>query len=258
MKGGLAINNCFYLIPVSTLSLQVMSTFYPLAGAFNSDQLTPEAVLLEFDRFAAALLDLAALFTDSEAQAARYVALTREYCVTHRRDRSPELPFVGWCVSCFDQVVQDRQALVQLAQQHPGVATPPQRIGELMTTEVCAVAPSTRLPDAYEFLLQSGRTHVVAVDRDYRPQGMVSVGELSSLQGSERKLASSLQQQDPAASERTLAEVMRSPVVTVEKKQPIAVATDRLVKHALGALPVVEESGRLVGLLTVADVLRKG
>jgi CBS domain-containing protein len=53
-------------------------------------------------------------------------------------------------------------------------------------------------------------------------------------------------------------DVMTTGVVTVTPKASVKEATELLDAHHITALPVVDEHGRLVGVLSEADVLREG
>jgi CBS domain-containing protein len=52
------------------------------------------------------------------------------------------------------------------------------------------------------------------------------------------------------------ADIMNPNVVTVASGSSLATATDILLEHGINALPVVDESGRVVGVVGIRDVLR--
>jgi CBS domain-containing protein len=51
---------------------------------------------------------------------------------------------------------------------------------------------------------------------------------------------------------------MTPDVVTVQPDEALDVAYERILEHGISALPVVEEGGRLVGLITRTDLLKVG
>ena len=53
----------------------------------------------------------------------------------------------------------------------------------------------------------------------------------------------------------TVRDVMTSDVVTARVDQKVEEAADLLAQHAIGAMPVVDESGALVGLLRDEDLI---
>ena len=70
---------------------------------------------------------------------------------------------------------------------------------------------------------------------------------------------------EPAGMDAVEASVLQDPVRTLRFKAPVTVpadaklglALDRMVEHGVGALLVVDEVGRLVGILTERDYVRK-
>jgi CBS domain-containing protein len=51
-------------------------------------------------------------------------------------------------------------------------------------------------------------------------------------------------------------EVMSTPVVTIDPEATVAEAAKRLARHRIKRLPVVDEHGRLVGIVSRSDLLR--
>jgi CBS domain-containing protein len=58
------------------------------------------------------------------------------------------------------------------------------------------------------------------------------------------------------ASGRRAVDLMSTPVVTVDPDATVAEAARRLARHRIKRLPVVDEEGRLVGIVSRADLLR--
>jgi CBS domain-containing protein len=56
----------------------------------------------------------------------------------------------------------------------------------------------------------------------------------------------------------TVAEVASQQVVTIDPQQDLAEALRIMAKHQVRRLPVVEEDGRLVGVVAQADIAREG
>ena len=55
---------------------------------------------------------------------------------------------------------------------------------------------------------------------------------------------------------RRAAEVMSKPVVTIDPEATVAEAARRLARHRIKRLPVVDEHGKVVGIVSRADLLR--
>jgi CBS domain-containing protein len=56
---------------------------------------------------------------------------------------------------------------------------------------------------------------------------------------------------------RTVKDVMTTEVVTVTEDTPFAEIADTLAEHRISAVPVLDDDGRLAGIVTEADLLRK-
>jgi acetoin utilization protein AcuB len=50
--------------------------------------------------------------------------------------------------------------------------------------------------------------------------------------------------------------IMRKAVVTVSPEDPVKYAADLIVEYRVRSLPVVEKDSKLVGILSIGDVLR--
>ena len=65
---------------------------------------------------------------------------------------------------------------------------------------------------------------------------------------------------DPGARERSrrtsVADAMSKPAITVRADAPITTAIDQLLQNKVGALPVVDDEGRIVGILSYLDVIQ--
>ena len=55
----------------------------------------------------------------------------------------------------------------------------------------------------------------------------------------------------------TIGDIMTARVVTVRSGEPVAVAVERMTRFGFSALPVVTASSRLVGIVSLLDVLRR-
>ena len=153
----------------------------------------------------------------------------------------------------------------------------PEAVGELPTTGttiaglmyrgVPTVLPQATLEEILRALEQNRRRAVV-VDADRRVVGIITDGDLlrrtqkQAHPGLLKRLHALIGGQSaatpitlPEATE-TAADLMTAPVVTIAVNAPLAVALGLMVQHGVKRLPVVDEDGRLVGLLGRASLLR--
>lgn len=128
-------------------------------------------------------------------------------------------------------------------------AAPP--LASVMRRRYLAVGPEDSALEA-EVLMRMGRFRALPVVDDDRLEGVLSY----------LPMVRALLAGDLAALERSLRE---TPVSILMDAQPAQVGPDaslaeaaaRLVGSAIGCLPVVERDGRLLGIVTEADLLRR-
>lgn len=135
-------------------------------------------------------------------------------------------------------------------------------VSDLMTTPVVSARPDTPFKEVAKLLAEHDVTALPVVDHGNRPVGVVSEADLL------RKAAG---QPDPAdimpapyaspadrakAEAITAGELMTSPAVTARPEWTVVEAARTMEQHRVKRLPVVDEVGCLVGVLSRSDLLR--
>lgn len=139
-------------------------------------------------------------------------------------------------------------------------------VREAMTTSVVAVRPATPLKDVARLLVEHRISGLPVVDDDGAVLGVVSEADfLMKEQGAEavphRPLARIFGESQASRSQQakvdalTAGEAMTAPAVTIEPGRRIIEAAAIMTTRRLNRLPVVE-NGRLVGIVTRADLVR--
>jgi CBS domain-containing protein len=139
-------------------------------------------------------------------------------------------------------------------------------VRDVMTTSVTSVGRSTPLQDVAELLVDRRISGVPVVDEDGIVLGVVSEADfLVKEQGAEairhrrlaRMLGESTESKAQLAKVRATnaGEAMTAPPVTIESTSPISAAARLMTARRVNRLPVVD-GGRLVGIVTRADLLR--
>jgi CBS domain-containing protein len=134
------------------------------------------------------------------------------------------------------------------------------KVEDLMTRDVITVAPESLLKAVAETLARHRISGVPVVD-DGRVLGVVSEADILQKEAVEqgpgglgRLLGRTRSNVKKAA--RTAVEAMTSPALTVLPQRDVAQAARLLVQRGINRLPVVAEDGRLVGIVTRADLVR--
>lgn len=137
------------------------------------------------------------------------------------------------------------------------------RIRDAMTPTPVSVASDTPVSDVIRLLLSSSFNGVPVVDAERRPIGIVTQGDLirragmpvrlGLLQEAGREGIDALLRSLPR---KTAREIMSQPVVTVGADKPLTEAVDLMLHRKLKRLPVVDEEGKLAGMLARLDVFR--
>lgn len=116
-------------------------------------------------------------------------------------------------------------------------------VGAVMNTEFCAIPADLTAEDALNFLrtmmpLRDELTSVFVLDESGALAGVASLQSLIM-----------------ARPDTPVTELMRADPVTVRAEQPRSVAAELVQKHDLLNLPVLDHANRMIGVVTVDDVL---
>jgi CBS domain-containing protein len=135
-------------------------------------------------------------------------------------------------------------------------------VRDVMTRRVVAVAEQAGFRDVLGLLAIHHVSALPVVDENRRVVGVISEGDLYLKQVRPRHgLAELLQARRRRLDRRkaaggTVAELMSAPAVTIRRDQSLAEAATRMYRHGVNRLPVVDEAGALVGIVTRGDLLK--
>ena len=138
------------------------------------------------------------------------------------------------------------------------------RVGDVMTRDVVSVTPDIPLKDVAAMLVERGISGLPVCGPDGVVVGVLSEADLLVKQGGspERSgglfawLVETASAPDLAKLRaHTAGEAMTAPAITVETASPVSEAARTMVSLGVNRLPVVED-GRLVGIVTRADLVR--
>ena len=137
-------------------------------------------------------------------------------------------------------------------------------VRDMMTAanRVVAVSPTTTLKRVAELMVEHAISGLPVVDADHRVLGVVSEGDIvtgeSAGTGGEAMIARARALADPSASAipGTAGEAMSAPAVTITPNESLMAAAHRIADRGVNRLPVVDEDGRLVGIVARADIVK--
>jgi len=147
---------------------------------------------------------------------------------------------------------------------HPLPADRPVR--EVMTREPVSVQAEEAALDAWKRMLAHGVKALPVVDDQGVVMGLLTSEDLVERAGLSARLAVAqrLDEETLRAEMELLRrsglrvkEVMSQPPITVRAEDSLGLAAARMVRHAVTRLPVVDEQGRLIGMISRLDVLRQ-
>jgi len=135
------------------------------------------------------------------------------------------------------------------------------KVKDVMTTDVATVPPDTPLKEVAALLAERRVSGVPVVAAEGDVVGVVSEADILFKEcgeaGPQGVLAWLLEPGGPAKLDaRTAREAMTSPARTIGPERPVAEAAKRMLEEAVNRFPVVDEDGRLIGIVTRADLVR--
>ncbi len=118
-------------------------------------------------------------------------------------------------------------------------------VKEIMTREVCVEFKDESLLNASRKMIEYGVGSIVVIENG-RPVGIVTEKDLIEKVISRNKLPSDVMLKD----------IMSYPLVTITPATSLREAARIMLKKGIRRLPVVDEMGNLVGIVTDNDILR--
>jgi len=128
-------------------------------------------------------------------------------------------------------------------------------VKHLMSTQVVTFFAEQTLPLAEDVMKYKHVRHLPVIDEDGRVVGLVSHRDLLAAQISSRSSMTSDERRTLQDGVR-VGEIMTRELWTVGPNVPASVAAATLHDHKFGCLPVIDDDGRLVGIITEHDFLR--
>ena len=136
------------------------------------------------------------------------------------------------------------------------------KVADVMTKDPVAVDPATPLREVARTLVRNSISGLPVKTVDGRVLGVVSEADILAKERAAPRESSLLGRLLDASSNapkhlaRDAADAMTTPPVTIGPDRPVSDAASIMLDRQVHRLPVVETDGRLVGIVTRADLVR--
>jgi len=139
-------------------------------------------------------------------------------------------------------------------------------ITEVMTREVITLNPDMTIAQAWERMLEHSIKAMPVVDEVQRVLGMLTdedlihrAGLLTHLSVAQRLDESMLSEQSGLlrTSSLEVQDVMTKPAIVIHVGESLGVAASRMARHEIKRLPVVDDTGKMLGVVSRVDILRQ-
>jgi CBS domain-containing protein len=128
-------------------------------------------------------------------------------------------------------------------------------VRSIMSSNPMMAHPDDSVMLAAARMARAGVRHLCVVDGEHRILGIVSDRDLRSAVGDPRRVLAAKRLPESLANLRIQAVMMPEPR-TLQPDEPVSAALEAFLTQRVGALPVTEEDGRVLGIVSYMDVLR--
>ncbi len=123
-----------------------------------------------------------------------------------------------------------------------------------MTRDVVTITPDTSLHEAHRLMTEKHVRRLPVVDRG-KLVGIVTLGDV---RGAEPSAASTLSvwEMNKLLANLKVSEIMTREPVTISQEATISTVAEIMLEKKFSGLPVVDDQGKLVGIITESDIFR--
>lgn len=125
-------------------------------------------------------------------------------------------------------------------------------VGQAMTTRPATAQPRDFLRSAWDRMSRGPFRHLPVIDED-RLVGIVTLWDICQGLALAASLPGAVHPRDTIRVQA----VMTRDAIVITREDPLVAATAILAERQIGALPVVDDAGNLIGIVTERDVVRE-
>lgn len=127
-------------------------------------------------------------------------------------------------------------------------------VKDWMSRDVITISPATTLAEAYQ-LMTGHAIHRLPVVENGRLHGIITLNDVRSARPTSGPALNVLEL-NFALSRLTVADIMTPDLHTITATATIDEAAQKMLTHSIGSLPVLDNLGNLVGIITESDIFR--
>ncbi|GJM41447.1 MAG: hypothetical protein DHS20C20_17290 [Ardenticatenaceae bacterium] len=122
-----------------------------------------------------------------------------------------------------------------------------------MSQDVITVKPKTTLPEAHQIMMDEEIRRLPVVDDDFMLIGIITLGDVRGAQPSPAT-SLSIWELNYLLSSLLVEKIMTPRPVTIKAEATIGDAARTMLEHRVSGLPVVDDEGKLAGIITESDI----
>ncbi|GMQ79512.1 MAG: hypothetical protein BMS9Abin02_2109 [Anaerolineae bacterium] len=127
-------------------------------------------------------------------------------------------------------------------------------IKDWMTRDVQTITPNTTVPEAHRLMTQNNIRRLPVLDGG-RLVGIVTRGDVRGAEASDAT-SLSIWELNYLLSRLEISEVMTKTPITVSPESTIREAAQTMLDNKISGLPVADDEGKVVGIITESDIFR--
>ncbi len=126
-------------------------------------------------------------------------------------------------------------------------------VKDWMTSDIITVGPETTLPEAHQIMVTEEIRRLPVVNAEGELMGIITLGDVRGAQPSPAT-SLSIWEMNYLLSSLTVEKIMTPEPISVHPEQTIGDAARVMLENRISGLPVVDETGKLVGIITESDI----
>lgn len=128
-------------------------------------------------------------------------------------------------------------------------------IREWMSSPVLTIRPEAAISLAHSIMKEQKIRRLAVVDEHERLVGIITIGDVREASPSDATTLS-IWELNYLWSQLTVSKIMSHDVIVVKPTDTIFEAAKMMLDHKVSGLPVVDDNGKLVGMITESDIFR--